>query len=86
MAIEIPIPSGLTPSQVLDDVAAILGAGIGLLLPEDQARLATMIVNAVDDAAKVLLNKPSADEVLKAEVDAEQAAFAAAEAAKFPKG
>lgn len=82
MSISIPIPSGLTPGQVLADVEAIIEAPAEAFLPAD-ALAWLHIGEALVAKLVAYATTPSADTELAVEVAAEQTAMAAAEDAKF---
>lgn len=76
-----PLPSGLTLDQWIADGRAILGM-VDQYLPLDLAALANIAGALVSALAKAIEN-PSPSAELTAIVDTEQAALAAAAAAKF---
>ena len=82
MTTSLSLPSGATLQTILLDLEALAQAPIEALLPADVA--------SIVGAAEKLLNRfvsqlvsPDPNNVLGAEVDAEQTASAAAEDAKF---
>ena len=77
------LPCGLTVEQVVAGLKDIEAIGLPMLGPE-AALLAPLVVALTGDAG-ALLAQPSENTVLQTEVDAEQAALAAAEDAKFGK-
>lgn len=77
---------GLTPEQVIEGLSELSQAGLDALGQPLLAALVPLVARVADDAAALLESGPTAVQVLTGEVDAEQAAAAAAEVAKFPKG
>ena len=82
MSTSLPLPSGATLEQWLIDAEALAQAPIEALLPADTAALVAAGEKLVNRFVSQLVS-PNAGNVLGAEVDAEQAASAAVEDAKF---
>ena len=76
------LPGGLTAQQLIDGLGELSVVGLGALGQPELAALVPLVVKLAEDGA-ALLAQPSANTVLKGEIDAEQAALAAAELAKF---
>ena len=70
-------------SQIIE--ASIREFGVRQPIVVDEAGV-ILVGHTRRDAAALLESGPTAEQVLTGEVDAEQAAAAAAEVAKFPKG
>ena len=82
MTTSLSLPSGATLQTILLDLEALAQAPIEALLPADTAALVAAGEKLVNRFVSQLVS-PNAGNVLGAEVDAEQAASAAAEDAKF---
>ena len=78
------LPCGLTPQQIIHGAAELAQVGLSALGQPLLAQLVPVAEKLAADAA-ALIAGPTAAEVLTTEVDAEQAATAAEENARFPK-
>ena len=79
----IPTPSGATLQEWLTDGEAIVNAPLEAYLPADAMALVKLGEQLLNVFAK-MVTQPSAKSELQTEIDAEQAALAAAELKKFP--
>lgn len=77
------LPSGLTAQQLIDGLGELSAVGLSALGQPELAALVPLVVKLAEDGAALLASQPSANTILQTEVDAEQAALAAAELAKF---
>lgn len=79
------LPCGLTVQQIIDGIGEAAELGLTAIGAAEFIPLVQAAEKLAEDGATMIQNGPSAQEVLTGEVDAEQAAGDAAEAAKFPK-
>lgn len=79
------LPCGLTAQQVIEGLGELAQAGLTVLGQAELAALVPIIEKLAEDGAALIAQGPTAEQVLRTEVDAEQGAADALEDAKFPR-